>query len=143
MGRVSVHILLATCVWLAVLVMLSPPHGSRGSYDESSAIGSLRTIASDELEYHNRAGRFGTMRELALGGLLDEGFLCSSVRNGYRFDLEVAPDGQGFTAQADPVPATGWLGWRIPKSHFFVDATGRIRSSQSREAGPSDRVLGE
>ena len=98
--RIIVHASLALVAWFTVLLVLSPPRHGCDPTRESAAIGSLRSFASAQRDYFDRTGRYGTLRELAFSGDIDESLLCSRVRNGYRFDVELMAGGKDFAVQA-------------------------------------------
>lgn len=108
---------------------------SKKSANESSAIGSVRTIVTAQATYLSTVGSGNYAADLSLlisSEIVDEGF--SGPKNGYSFTV-VGNGGVGFTVNADP--ESGETGER----HFYSDESGVIRVSESGPAGASSTVL--
>jgi len=115
--------------------------------DESSAIGSLRAIATSQIHFseeHLERGFAKSLVELrpsVVDGQIDLA-LTSGTKNGYVFTLTPgAPDASGvikkYTVTASP-QTFGKAGVRS----FFVDETGIIRyTAENRRASASDPPL--
>ena len=104
---------------------------SRQAANESSAVASLRTIASAELTYATTSrGNYGSITALISAGLLDSRF--ASVVSGYQ--LGVIVSGRSYTATATPVSTdTGRYG-------YFATSDGVIRYSSVPALAPAGQA---
>lgn len=83
----------------------------------------LQRISLAQLVYSQQhAGKFGDMPALILAGLIPKD-LEGTETTGYRFRINVAPDGKSWTANAEPAQHG-----RTGRLSFFVDQSG-VRSS--------------
>jgi type IV pilus assembly protein PilA len=73
---------------------------SRQSAQESAAVATLKTINTAQVTY-STAGKYGTLAALIGDKLIDESF--NGPKSGYRYTIEVSPDGTDYTAEAIPV----------------------------------------
>jgi len=131
---------------IAIIAAIAIPNllRSRMAANEASAIGSLRTISSAQIQYQaanistvNGVGAFGTLSEL--GGVTPP-FLdtvlgaAGAAKAGYSF---VANDTDPATNQAPDFTATATTQSENSGSRdFFVDTTGVVRGV-ARENGPA------
>jgi hypothetical protein len=104
---------------------------SRQAANESSAVASLRTIATAELTYAATSrGNYGNIAALISAGLLDSRF--ASVISGYQ--LGVVISGRSYTATATPVSTdSGRYG-------YFVTSDGVIRYSNVPALAPGGQA---
>ena len=120
---------------------------SKMAANESSAVGSLRTLTTGEIAFASACPAIGfthTLADLGTAGTCPGGnaqidsTLQSGSKSGYKFTPSAtAASGVNvtFTTLADPQSAS--TGTR----HFFVDETGVIRYNQSAPAANSDNAL--
>ena len=102
--------------------------------NEGSAMSTMRTIAAAEHTYQSIEMKFGTLQELAAGGLVDEK-LASGTKNGYTFTVTIDNENPG-AFEVTGVPETyGKTGTRS----FYVDQTGVIRAGDN-DGGPSTKM---
>ena len=107
--------------------------------DETSAIQTLRTIATAETQSRAVRGAYGDFNSLVQAGFLDERFRSDSPNiRGYRFVLKTTDT--EFSVNADPEitqaqPTTG-------ARHFYLDSTDNsIHVNQTQTASKSDPSL--
>lgn len=75
----------------------------RAASEESSAIGTLRSIGSAQATFQARSGgRSASLNELAASGFLDESLRDGAIRNGFRFTT-VRASGAEWDFKAEPV----------------------------------------
>ncbi len=120
---------------------------SKMAANESSAVGSLRTITTAEIAYSTACpsiGFTGVLADLGPAGTTCPGganqidnLLVTGTKSGYTMALGglSGTPVTTFTANADPVSASS--GTR----HFFVDETGVIRYNQTASAKVTDLPL--
>jgi prepilin-type N-terminal cleavage/methylation domain-containing protein len=98
---------------------------SQHSACAASAIASLRTIHSSEASYRVTNDRFTDLGTLGAGKYINDPLVLAGEKSRYRFALayDAADPDAGYQATATPSFSPGR--WR----HFYVDATGVIRSS--------------
>lgn len=151
-GMVLGYIQVAGLPIILIIAAIAIPNllKARMAANESSAVGSLRTITTGEIAYATACPKIGFAYSLAELG--PDGSACPEARNeidsvlakglknGYRF----TPHASNFTGQ---VPETGF-GWNAdPVSpstgtrHFFVDQTGVIHYNVSEQADADSPVL--
>jgi type II secretory pathway pseudopilin PulG len=75
---------------IAILAIIAIPNvlEARKSGNESSAIGSLRTLVAAQELFHHANGRFASLGELAAAGLIDPE-LGSGMNHGYLFETPI------------------------------------------------------
>lgn len=138
-GLVLSIVSLVSVVPVGIVAAIAIPNllAARQAANESSAVSSLRTIASAEAVYQSTrgAGRFGTLNELAAEGLIDPK-LANGMKNGYRFTVELTTDElnyPGFAVVGVPITyrSTG-------VRSFYLDHTGVIRCGDN-SGGPSTK----
>lgn len=133
-------------LWLAVALFFSNcsggnPAGNRGTLqkaidaaDETSAIQTLRTIASAQAQAKAIRGSYADFAGLVDGGFLDQRFATATpTLRGYRFTMS-ASSGE-FSVTADPAgEATG--------RHFYLDSNDdAIHVNATGGASKSDPTL--
>jgi hypothetical protein len=120
--------------------------GGAGAYpkavkavDETSAIQTLRTIATAQTQAKATRGSYGDFNTLVQAGFLDQRFASETpVLRGYRFKMSAGES--DFSVSADPQIAEGQetTGGR----HFYLDSTDNtIHVNQSRAASKTDPSL--
>src|SRR5215470_9376182 len=119
---------------------------SKMAANESSAVGSLRTITTANIAYSTACPNIGfsaTLLELNTGTLCPpasseiDNTLSSGTKSGYSFVYKPSgstPETQ-FTVNANPLTASS--GTR----YFFVDESGVIRSNSTATATNADNAL--
>ena len=110
-----------------------------GLADETSAIQSLRAIATAEGQLKAATGTYGNFEELVQAGFLDSRFAGATPNvRGYQFTI--MPNDSGFTISADPQtsanqPTTG-------SRHFcFTSVDNTIHASPDRAASSGDPAI--
>ena len=120
---------------------------SKMAANESSAVGSLRTITTGEIAYATACPTVGFAASLValtagagcspMANEIDN-TLASGIKSGYSFTYAVTaagPPATGFTVNADPQSTSS--GTR----HFIVDETGVIRYNLTAAATTADSAL--
>ncbi|HEX5709520.1 MAG TPA: prepilin-type N-terminal cleavage/methylation domain-containing protein [Pyrinomonadaceae bacterium] len=116
--------------------------------NETAAVQTLRTIASEQRVYYNTKGRVGyaTFDQLRDSGALDNRFAGDApVVEGYIFTLKVTPKSPSgpafFSVNADPQQKEG-LG-ATGGRHFYIDSNiNTVRTNSQGPAGPNDSPEG-
>jgi hypothetical protein len=105
--------------------------------DETSAIQTLRTIASAQTQSKVMKGSYGDFNALSQAGLLDARFATTTpVQRGYRFTMTASE--AEFSVTADPVEATASARTR----HLYLDSSdGVIHVNANRAASRNDPAL--
>ena len=142
--------LIAAIVIGAVLVAAVPVVGivaaiaipsllaARRAANESSAIGSLRTIGNSEATFYAKNGRFGTMSELVEERALDREWRDGMIRDGYRFaTMEVGDETFEFTAEPES-PSSGTRSFNITEEMVV-----RYREGDTAPSREEGRAIGE
>jgi prepilin-type N-terminal cleavage/methylation domain-containing protein len=110
---------------------------SQHSACAASAIESLRIIHSGEVSYRAANNRFTDLATLGAGDYVNDENLVAGAKSRYRFALSVNADPDAdYQATATPSLIPG--AWR----HFYVDASGVIRSSPGSPASASSQPIG-
>lgn len=122
---------------IGIIASLAVPNliESRKSANESSAIGSVRTIVTAQATYSSSigGGRYAPDLSILISAeIIDEGF--SGSKNGYTFTVNATSD-DTFTVNAAP------LSDQQGERYFFSDESGVIRVSEGGPAGPSSTIL--
>jgi len=152
-GMILGYIQIATFpIFILIIAAIAIPNiiKSKMAANEASAIGSLRTLTTAEIEYAGACPKIGYAYALAElgpdGTACHEGSnaidtaLAKGVKNGYRFTPHISsftgnPPESGFGWNADPLsPGTGIR-------HFFVDQTGVIRANSPGQADETSPPL--
>lgn len=124
---------------IGIIAAIAIPNlvASRKAANESSAISSVRTIATAQQTYRQSYGGSTTyapdLDSLHSNGFIIDSVLSSGQKSGYNLTMTAAAPFSTFTVQADP-SSPGVSGDR----HFFSDDTGVIRSNVSAQAGAGD-----
>jgi hypothetical protein len=107
--------------------------------DETSAIQTLRTIATAQAQAKATRGSYGDFNTLVQAGFLDQRFASDTpILRGYRFRMTAGES--DFSVNADPQTSAGQgaTGGR----HFYLDSTDNtIHANQSQTASKSDPAL--
>lgn len=117
---------------IAIVLAIAIPSlmGSKKSGNETSAIGSLRTLRSSNEQYKTRYRSFASsLANLNTSGFIDS-VIASGTKSGYRISYVGATD--TWSASAVPVTA-GTTGDR----GFYIDSTGVVRFVASGSATSS------
>jgi hypothetical protein len=107
--------------------------------DETSAIQSLRTIATAQGQSKAASGNYGSFDALVQAGFLDQRFSGNAPNlRGYRFTMKVTDS--DFTVNADPQitesqPTTG-------SRHFYLDSSDNaVHVNSEQPASKNDPTL--
>ena len=138
--------------WLGlfVLVFLSScttdSSGGAGAYpksvsavDETSAIQTLRTIATAQAQAKATRGSYGDFSTLVQAGILDQRFAGESpILRGYRFRMTAREN--DYSVSADPQTVEGQA--TSPSRHFYLDSTDNvIHVNGTQAAAKTDPAL--
>jgi len=151
-GLVLGYLQIACLPLVLIIAAIAIPNlmKARMAANESSAIGSLRTLTTSEINYSTACPKIGFAYALAEmgpnGSACPQGAnqidraLAAGTKSGYRFTPHVS-------SFAGTVPETGF-GWNAdpiePSSatrHFFVDQSGVIRSNATEPADAGSAPL--
>jgi prepilin-type N-terminal cleavage/methylation domain-containing protein len=129
-GFTLIELLIVIAV-IAILAAIAIPNllASRKAANESSAVGSLRTLVSAQETYRSRQNppTYGALADLNTAGLIDS-VLAAGTKSGYDFaEAAVTDDTYEYTATATTQGSSG-------DRSFFVDQTGVIRSDPGAAA---------
>ena len=108
--------------------------------EETSAIATLRTIATAQASYNMSNTEYGSFEQLAQGGFLDARFNRNNPQYyGYSFKMQVAPASEGkpgfYSCAADPLP-------NLTGRHFYIESDSHdIHVNATRAATANDEVL--
>jgi hypothetical protein len=141
----------AKLLGLLVLIFLSSctagvSSGGAGVYpqavsavDETSAIQTLRTIATAQAQARATKGSYGDFNTLVQAGFLDQRFASETpILRGYRFRMTAGE--ANFSVNADPQTPAGQDA--TAGRHFYLDSTDNtIRANQSQTASKADPAL--
>lgn len=112
---------------------------SVSAVDETSAIQTLRTIATAQAQARGTRGSYADFNTLVQAGLLDPRFSGDApTLRGYRFTMTAAEN--DFSVNADPQPsqAPETVGGR----HFYLDAAENVvRVNATQRASKNDPAL--
>ena len=134
---------------LAVLLFTSCGSGSSpgaGAYtksvsavDETSAIQTLRTIATAQAQSRAARGSYGDFNALMQAGFLDQRFTGDApTMRGYRFTMTASENDFSVNADPQPTQAPETTGGR----HFYLDSTDNaVRVNATQRASKSDPSL--
>ena len=107
--------------------------------DETSAIQTLRTIATAQGQARATKGSYGDFNTLVQAGFLDQRFASETpTLRGYRFRMTAGEN--DFSVNADPQTSTGQdaTGGR----HFYLDSTDNtIHANRGQTASKTDPAL--
>lgn len=131
-------LIVVTIIGIVCAIAIPNLISSRRAANESSALATLRIIASSQVTYISTtgAGSYGSLANLRTAGLVDAAVGASDItaKSGYFFttDRIVGPSFPAFEATAEPsiyggVTATG-------SRSFFVNETGSLQYAFSATA---------
>jgi type IV pilus assembly protein PilA len=103
---------------------------SQHSACAASAISSLRQIHSAEVSYRTSNGQYTDLATLGASNYLGDPSLVAGSKSRYKFVLTIDAAKPDLDYQATATPTLLPVHWR----HFFVDATGVIRSKMNAPA---------
>lgn len=112
---------------------------SKIASNESSAIASMKQIATAEEQYkvNNGGGKYTTLDEMSL---IDPPYLDDSLgkgkKSGYFFTLQLSPGNVTFRANGDAVTQD-----KTGKRHFYVDESGVVRYNADDVASSADSPI--
>jgi hypothetical protein len=114
---------------------------ARRAANEGSAIASLRSIAEAEDNYYSTRQVYGTLSDLSAANLIKPE-LATGTRNGYRFWIKLASNGNGVVKSFDATAVPVEYG-NSGRRSFLIDETGVVRAADihGREATRSARSL--
>lgn len=121
--------LLIVVAIIGIIAAIAIPNllAARRAANESSAIGTLRTITSAEATHQSTTGVYADQATLKTAGLIDSVIgVAGGKKNGYAFTITSPSPNTQFLAKADPVTA-GSTGTR----YFGTDESGVIVSSNA------------
>jgi hypothetical protein len=140
-------------VWLVLLLPIflssctaGDSSGGAGAYpkavsavDETSAIQTLRTIATAQSQAKATRGSYGDFNTLVQAGFLDQRFAEETpVLRGYRFKMTAGES--DFSVIADPQTAEGQA--TRGSRHFYLDSTDNtIHANATQTAARTDPAL--
>ncbi len=134
--------LLITLEIIVILAAMALPNllQSRDDANETSAIGSLKSINGAELNYRSRSGAYANLATLLSSSLIDKALgnasSSANLRSGYYFTVtSVAANTSQYYVVASPAPKTG-------TKVFYTDETGVIFSANSGATLPSSDASG-
>ncbi len=122
---------------IAIIIAIAIPAmtSSRKHANESSAISSLRTYTTAQVQYRTRYGAYAVPGDLTTGGFVDNSF-ADSQKSGYLFTASGAPNDVTWDISAQPVnPGVTGNRW------FRVDESGVIRFKEGGLPAPSDPAV--
>lgn len=107
--------------------------------DETSAIQTLRTIATAQSQAKATRGSYGDFNTLVQAGFLDQRFASETpVLRGYRFKMTAGES--SFSVNADPQTAEGQA--TNNARHFYLDSTdSAIHANRNQTASSTDPAL--
>jgi hypothetical protein len=138
--------------WLGLLLLVflssctADSSGGAGAYpktvsavDETSAIQTLRSIATAQAQAKATRGSYGDFNTLVQAGFLDQRFLSETpILRGYRFKMTAGES--DYSVSADPQTAEG-QGTSVSR-HFYLDSTDNvIHVNGTQAASKTDPAL--
>lgn len=118
--------------------LVSGPRRTRRLTSEGAAAALLQEIAESEKAHRAKAGRFGTLEELAAAGVLEPATLERIKKKEDGYDVRVVLTAEGYHATATPVEYDRW-----GRQSYFVDETAKLRGADKKgdPAGAGDELL--
>jgi prepilin-type N-terminal cleavage/methylation domain-containing protein len=126
---------------IAIIAAIAIPNllRSRIQTNESSAIGTLRTVAGAQASYHvtasQYAGDFGLLTDDSVGPPYLSGEWDANAKSGYEFLL--TGGGANYNCNADPE-----LPNQTGVRQFYLDASGVIRAEVGASADDTSAPIG-
>jgi hypothetical protein len=123
--------------WKAFLdSLLKSFSAAKSSTVQSQAINAMRTLGSAEATFLSQNGRFGTLEELRSAEIVSNDFGAPA---GYRLELAVTSEGQGFTMSMTPTDYG-----KPARESYFMDESYVLRRAdkQGAPATSSDPPIG-
>ncbi|SRR5438552_10958094 len=151
-GLVLGYVQVAGLPFILIIAAIAIPNLLRAKMaaNESSAVGSLRTITTGEIAYASMCPNIGFAKSLVELG--PDGTVCPDGKNqidstlaiGIKSGYKFMPSTTNFSGQA-PETTFGWTADPISPSagtrHFFVDQSGVIRFTTGAQANADSPVL--
>jgi hypothetical protein len=131
------------CVWVVFLIASKGTCACSPAANESSAVGSLRSLYSANLAYakdHPAGGYPQHLNDLAPQLGPDE-ILATGEKSGYRFAYSASSQMGGGKYDAYEISADPDVPGKTGNRHFFMDETGVIRVLATGPADASDPAL--
>jgi type IV pilus assembly protein PilA len=126
-GFTLIELLIVLAMAISLLAFAVPSLiKARQNAEQSSAIQSLRTIATAEWLYNGKHQRYGSLQDLGNDQIVDS-VVASGIKSNYALKLTPSPDGTIWSCTAAPLTA-GDL------NYYYVDQTGVIRSNKGSPA---------
>lgn len=125
-GLSLVELLIVLAIVLIIASIAVPNFmNSRRSANEASAVSSLRSICSGQVNYHNTMGSYATLAGLQAEGVIDSQ-LSSGTKSGYHFVTTLGSDPRiAFSVTAEPLVSAGVAA--TGNKFFYVDQSNVIR----------------
>jgi type IV pilus assembly protein PilA len=135
-GFSLVELLIVVAIILVIAAIAVPNYlKSRRAANEASAVSSLRSICTGQLNYHNSAGSFTTITGLRDDDLIDN-ILGSGSKSGYQFVSTPGGDPKlQYTVTAEPIISSGVT--TTGDRFFYVDQSNVIRCQLRSPANAS------
>jgi hypothetical protein len=134
---------IAVCVWVVFLIASKGTCACSSAANESSAVGSLRSLYSANLAYaknHPLDGYPKHLNDLA-PQLGPAEVLATGEKSGYRFTYSARSLKGGAKYDAYEISADPDVPGKTGTRHFFMDETGVIRASATGPANVNDPAL--
>ncbi|MDT7604092.1 MAG: type pilus assembly protein PilA [Acidobacteriota bacterium] len=132
--------LLIVVAIISIIAAIAIPNylESQHSACAASAISSLRQIHSSEVAYRTANDRYTDLNTLGASNYLGDPLVVAGAKSRYRFTATADAADPDLNYQATATPTLLPVRWR----HFFVDATGVIRSRLNAPASPLSPPIG-
>lgn len=120
-GFSLIELLIVISIILVILAIAIPNyHKAMMNSHEMSAIASIKTLQTVEVQYYSTYGRYPQSLASAAEVDLISGDLAQGVKEGYKFSIQAAPN--GYQIHAEPVAYNS-----SGSKTFYCDQTGTIR----------------
>jgi len=133
----------AVCVCIVFLIASKDTCACSPAANESSAVGSLRSLYLANLAYakdHPAEGYPQHLNDVAPQLVPGDG-LAVGEKSGYRFSYSVSGLERGRRYEAYEISADPDVPGKTGNRHFFMDETGIVRVSTTGPANASDSAL--